>query len=99
VALIFEYLALIAFMLLIGSLATFGLAILRNAMLPRWLGGWAAVSGLCTVLGIALLPLQEAFYFLAMLGVLAGLLWFLIAGIWLLLRGTGEAPRPSTGPA
>jgi hypothetical protein len=90
---------MITMLLLIGSLVTFGLVILRSAMLPRWLGGLATLSGLSVVLGVALLPLHEVFYGLAALGVLVGLLWFLITGVWLLLRGTGEAPRAHLGPA
>ena len=94
VALVYEALAGVSFMLMLGSLAAFGALTQRSGVLPRRLGGLALLSGLSVVLGLGLARVVEG-YFLAFLGGLAaGLIWFLITGVWLLIWGAAMASDP-----
>jgi hypothetical protein len=94
VALVYESLAGASFLLMLSSLAVFGALILRRGALPRWLGGLALLAGLGVVVGLGLAWVVEWFFWAFLGGLVAGLAWFLIAGAWLLARGTAPAARP-----
>ena len=71
-----------------GALALYGLAMIRSATVPRWLGAWILVIGTITALLVGL-PLAvgiEAPALLVAFGVLGGLttLWALVLGLWTL---------------
>ena len=74
------------------SLLAFGAIIARSRALPRWLG-WLGIA--CAVVMPTLwlsqhLFLIEAFWLTGMIGILGALVWLLVVGIWLLVRGTRE---------
>ena len=89
----FALLGLLAFA---ASFFVFGVVIARSTPLPRGLGVIALGGAIVTSLGVGGLIVTDgdAFWAVAMLGLLAVMLAFVVSGGWLLLRGT----RPPAGP-
>ena len=75
------------------TMAALGILLIQSRALPRWLGWLAAMGGVLMILdwldliGVAVL---------GMIGFLFFLLSLLVIGIWLVLRGTREAPAAQT---
>lgn len=106
VALAFEFLGIVSFFVLLGGVLAFGGLIAWTGAMPRWLGALAVLSGVLLVLGLTVGLLTGALWDLVMgsfIGtglfsylingsLLAALLWLLVTGGWLLVRGTEEAP-------
>ena len=92
-----ETLSVVALLAFAASFFVFGVVIARSTPLPRGLGvfalGGAFVAALETG-GLAITS-GDAFWVVAMLGLLAMLLSFVATGGWLLVRGT----RAWAGPA
>lgn len=69
-----------------GALAIYGLAMIRYALVPRWLGAWMLIMGTVTavLVGLPLAVGVEAPALLVTFGVLGGLtsLWALTLGMW-----------------
>ena len=99
VALIYEGLAGFSMMLLVGSLLAFGAAALQQGLVPRGLGWLGIAGGAVLVLGLALGAVTDHAWYLIMGSVLVGLVWLLLTGAWLLLRGTSERPLQADGRA
>lgn len=97
IALIYEGLAGFSMMLLVGSLLAFGAAVLQQAVVPRWLGWLGVAGGVVLVLGLTLGAVTDHAWYLIMGSVLLGLIWLLLTGAWLLLRGASERPLPADG--
>ena len=66
------------------GLLALGILIIRRRALPPWLGWLAAISGVLMAVGAPT-------FFLLILGLLLALVWLLVAGGLLVLRGTNEA--------
>jgi hypothetical protein len=99
-ALIYEILVFITIFLMLNSLLAFGVLCLRCAVLPRWLGGLATVAGMAPFIALAFAGvLGESAFYVFMAGGALGLSWFVIAGIWLLARGSARtAPLEQVAP-
>lgn len=104
VALMFEFLGIVSFFLLFGGLLAFGGLIAWTGAMPRWLGALAVLSGVLLVLGLTVGLITGALWDVIMGSalpagvswlingsVLAALLWLLVTGGWLLVRGTEDA--------
>lgn len=72
------------------SLLVFGALITRIGVVPRLLG-WLAVASGVLIPFFWLSSLIDNIWFVGFIGSLGGLLWFLITGFWMLLKGTREA--------
>jgi hypothetical protein len=46
------------------------------------------------MLGLSLAGIVEGFFWAFLGGLAAGLIWFIITGLWLLIWGTGMAAHP-----
>lgn len=105
VALVFEFLANIAFLLLFAGVLAFGGLIVWTGAMPRWLGGLAVLSGVLQGLSLTVGLITGAlwdlvmgsaigaglFSYLLIGGFFTAVLWLLVTGGWLLVRGTKEA--------
>ena len=97
VALIYEGLAGLSMMLLVGSLFAFGGAVVQQAVLPRPLGWLPIAGGVVLALALIVGAVTDGGWYLLMASVLIGLVWLLLTGGWLLLRGTTEHRLPADG--
>ena len=82
---------------LLGSVCVLAVATFRESLVPRWLIGLPLLSVLCIGVGIvdAMAGAGDPTVWIATIsGLLLGLAWLLVAGLWLLLT-----PRPHTQPA
>jgi hypothetical protein len=82
------FVGLIAFLPL--GLVTFGALLSWRRVAPRWIGWLGVASGLL-MLSIWLSELTDAFWLVAMVGMLGALVWLLVTGAWMLVRGTPDA--------
>ena len=73
------------------SLLTFAALIVRNRAVPRWLGWIALVIG-------AAIPFYWVVWFVGDIGMMLGLIWSVMLGGWMIVKGTREASlAPSVG--
>ena len=79
------------------GLLTFGTLISWRRVVPRWIGWLAVASGLL-MLSIWLSGLTDAFWLVAMVGTLGALVWLLVTGAWMVVRGTQDVAGLSTAP-
>ena len=89
-ALSFEFLGFFSILLMIASFVAFGVLTLVKAALPRWVGALAVISGVFLALSVTIGLATGITWLFGVLAVLAGLVWLLLAGILLLLRGTRQ---------
>lgn len=82
-----------AFTFLPLSLLAFGAIITRSNALPRWLGWLGIAAGVVMpTMWLSQHPfLIEAFWVVAMIGMMGSLLWLLLVGGWLLVSGTRQS--------
>jgi len=82
--------AAMAFASLAIGFLSYGLLVVTTGALPRWIGWFGIVGGLVTP--FAWLYLIEAELFrVGFIGAMIGLLFALITGLWLVLKGSNEA--------
>lgn len=112
VALVFAFFANIAFFLLFGGVSAFGALIAWTGAIPRWLGWLAVFSGVLQALSLTVGLVTGAlwdmvmgsaigtglFSYLIFGSFFSAVLWLLITGGWLLVRGTQEATGQSYRP-
>ncbi len=79
--------------LAIGFLS-YGLLVVTTGAVPRWIGWFGIVGGLVAPFGWLYL-IEADLFGVGFIGVIVGLLFALITGLWLVLKGSSE-PAPST---
>ncbi len=94
VALAVQATTTIALGALLMSVYTMALATVRESLVPRWLIGLPLLSALCVAVGIVAATAgagDTTVWILTMSGLLLGLAWLLVAGLWLLVTAHPEA--------
>lgn len=105
VAIEFEFLSNIAFLLLVGGVSAFGGLTAWTGAMPRWLSALAVLSGVLLLLGLTVGLVTGAlwdlvmgssvdtglFSYLMFGSFLTTVLWLSVTGGWLLVRGTKDA--------
>ncbi|MEE9199252.1 MAG: DUF4386 family protein [Dehalococcoidia bacterium] len=81
--------------LAIGVLS-YGLLVITTSALPRWIGGLGILGGLVAPFGW-LLFVESDLIAIGFVGTLIGLLFALIAGSWLVLKGSSEVAQAAPG--
>lgn len=94
-ALSLEFLAFSSILLMIASLVAFGILAVLKAALPRWVGALPVVSGVFLALAMTVGVATGAFWALGVIATLTALLWLLLAGALLVLRGTEQSGSAS----
>ena len=74
------------------TVLAFSAIIAGSGALPRWMGWFGIASAvLMPTMWLSQHPFQvEAFYLVALVGVLGALVWLVVVGVWLFVRGTGH---------
>ena len=95
---VYEDFGIFAIGFLILGLSAFGSLIVWKAPLPRWSGSIGTLSGLIlgTSLATSLIFGGDSYWYLLMLSAFLGLIWLVVTGAWLLMKGlyTGPAIIP-----
>jgi hypothetical protein len=79
---------------LLGSIYVLAVATLRESLVPRWLIGLPVLSALCIGAGILAAAAgtgDSGVWIVTMSGLLLGLAWLLIAGLWLVFTTPARA--------
>jgi hypothetical protein len=102
VALTVQMTTTLALVGLLGSIYVLALATAHQNLVPRWLLGIPALSavGLGTGMTIAAAGGGDDWvWVVTMSGLMLGLVWLLIAGMWLIFTPRGDSPKATPAPA